>query len=42
VNASAPDAGKLYLWMMDGPKVIGGAGYTNSQADFTWDVQSPR
>jgi hypothetical protein len=32
------DAGKLYIWMMDGPNVIGGTGYTASQADLGWRV----
>jgi hypothetical protein len=39
MNAAAPDAGKLYIWMMDGPTVASGTGYTNSQADFRWQVQ---
>jgi uncharacterized repeat protein (TIGR01451 family) len=39
LNPAAPDAGKLYLWLMDGPKVIGGTGYTNAQADLGWQVQ---
>jgi GH43 family beta-xylosidase len=42
LNPAAPDAGYLYVWLMDGPKVIGGTGYPNSQADFTWDVKAPR
>jgi hypothetical protein len=41
-NAAAGDAGFLYVWMMDGPTVIAGTGYTNSQADFAWDVKAPR
>jgi hypothetical protein len=28
--------------MMDGATVTAGTGYTNSQADFTWEVKSPR
>jgi len=42
LNPAAPDAGYLYVWLMDGPKVIGGTGYANSHADFTWDVKAPR
>ena len=42
MNPSAPDAGKLYIWMMNGPTVVAGTGYTASQADFTWDVENPR
>jgi hypothetical protein len=38
-SATGADAGKLYIWMMDGPTVIAGTGYTNSQADFAWEVQ---
>jgi hypothetical protein len=34
--------GNLYLWAMDGPTVIGGTGYPNHQADWTWKVQVPR
>jgi hypothetical protein len=36
------DAGKLYLWMMDGGTVIAGGGYTAAQADLGWRVDSPR
>jgi ELWxxDGT repeat protein len=36
------DTGKLYIWMMDGPNVMGGTGYTASQADLGWRVDSPR
>jgi hypothetical protein len=32
------DAGRLYIWMMDGPNVIDGTGYTASQADLGWRV----
>jgi hypothetical protein len=38
MNASSTDAGKLYIWMMDGPNVVGGTGYTASQADLGWRV----
>jgi hypothetical protein len=38
MNPSAPDAGYLYVWLMNGSRVIG-ASYTNSQADFGWQVQ---
>jgi hypothetical protein len=38
VNPSVPDAGKLYIWLMDGPNVIAGTGYTASQADLGWRV----
>jgi hypothetical protein len=38
MNASTPDAGQLYIWIMDGPNVVGGTGYTNSQADLGWRV----
>jgi ELWxxDGT repeat protein len=41
-NPLASDAGKLYVWIMDGARVANGTGYTNSQADFTWQVQAPR
>jgi hypothetical protein len=41
-NAAAGDAGFLYVWMMDGPTVIAGTGYTAAQADFSWQVQIPR
>jgi hypothetical protein len=41
-NAAAGDAGFLYIWMMDGPTVIAGTGYTAAQADFSWQVQTPR
>jgi hypothetical protein len=37
-----PDIGKLYIWMMDGPSVVGGTGYTASQADLGWRVDSPK
>jgi hypothetical protein len=37
-NAASADAGKLYIWIMDGPNVVGGTGYTNSQADLGWRV----
>jgi hypothetical protein len=36
------DAGNLYIWMMDGPNVIGGTGYTAAQADLGWRIDSPR
>ena len=42
MSASSSDVGKLYIWMMSGATVIGGSGYTDSQADFTWDVKHPR
>jgi hypothetical protein len=42
LSATGPDSARLYVWMMDGPAVIAGTGYTNSQADFTWDVKQPR
>jgi hypothetical protein len=32
------DAGKLYVWIMDGPNVVGGTGYTAAQADLGWRV----
>jgi hypothetical protein len=35
---TGPDAGKLYIWMMDGPNVVAGTGYTASQADLGWRV----
>jgi hypothetical protein len=35
---AGPDAGKLYVWMMDGPDVVGGTGYTAAQADLGWRV----
>jgi hypothetical protein len=38
MNAMSPDAGKLYIWMMDGANVIAGTGYTASQADLGWRV----
>jgi hypothetical protein len=38
MNPASPDAGKLYIWMMDGANVIGGTGYTASQADLGWRV----
>jgi hypothetical protein len=38
MNASSPDAGKLYVWIMDGPNVVAGTGYTASQADLGWRV----
>ena len=41
-NAAAPDAGKLYVWMMNGAAVTAGTGFTSDQANFTWDVKSPR
>jgi hypothetical protein len=37
---SGPDAGKLYIWMMDGPNLIGGTGYTAAQADLDWRVEA--
>jgi hypothetical protein len=42
ISQSGSDAGKLFVWMMDGATVTAGTGYTNSQADFTWEVKSPR
>jgi hypothetical protein len=36
------DTGKLYIWMMDGANVVGGTGYTASQADLGWRVDSPK
>jgi ELWxxDGT repeat protein len=42
MNPSALDAGFLYVWLMDGARPIAGTGYTNSQANFTWDVENPR
>jgi hypothetical protein len=41
-NVGGPDMGALFVWLMDGPTVVGGTGYPNSQADFTWDVKAPR
>jgi hypothetical protein len=38
MNASGADAGKLFIWMMDGPNVVAGTGYTASQADLGWRV----
>jgi hypothetical protein len=38
MNPASADAGKLYIWMMNGPNVIGGTGYTAAQADLTWRV----
>jgi hypothetical protein len=38
-NASSTDAGKLFIWIMDGPNVVGGTGYTASQADLGWRVE---
>jgi hypothetical protein len=38
-NPSVPDAGNLYLWVMNGATVSAGTGYTNSQADLSWQVQ---
>jgi hypothetical protein len=36
------DAGKLYVWMMNGPIVAAGTGYTAAQADLGWRIESPR
>jgi hypothetical protein len=36
------DAGKLYVWMMNGPIVTAGTGYTAAQADLGWRIESPR
>jgi hypothetical protein len=36
------DIGNLYIWMMDGPNVVGGTGYTAAQADLGWRVDSPK
>jgi GH43 family beta-xylosidase len=41
-NPAIQDAGKLYLWVMNGGTVVGGTGYTNAQADLSWDVKAPR
>jgi hypothetical protein len=30
--------GNTYIWMMDGPTVIGGTGYTASLADNKWEI----
>ena len=42
LNGASADSGKLYVWIMDGSRVVAGTGYTNSQADFAWDVENPR
>jgi hypothetical protein len=42
VNAAAGDAGYFYIWMMNGPAVIAGTGYTLPQADLSWRVESPK
>jgi expansin (peptidoglycan-binding protein) len=42
VNAAAPDAARLYLWVMDGPKVAKGTGYTTVNTDFSWAVRHPK
>ena len=34
--------GNTYVWIMDGPHVVAGTGYTNSQADNAWQIMSPR
>jgi hypothetical protein len=34
--------GKTYVWLMDGAQVIGGTGFTNSNADNNWQVRAPR
>ena len=39
MQPGAPDASKLYMWIMDGSRVVTGTGYPDSQADFTWEVQ---
>jgi hypothetical protein len=41
VNLAAPDGNDLYVWMMDGPHVTAGTGYTSAQADETWQVEVP-
>jgi hypothetical protein len=41
-NPTSTDAGRLYIWLMDGPNVVSGTGYTASQADLGWRVESPR
>ena len=40
-NPAPQDAAKLYLWVMNGASVVTGTGYTNAQADLSWEVQSP-
>jgi hypothetical protein len=42
MTSASADAGKLYVWIMDGPNVVAGTGYTASQADLGWRVDSPR
>jgi hypothetical protein len=42
VNPGAVDAGRFYIWMMNGPAVIAGTGYTSPQADLSWRVEAPR
>jgi hypothetical protein len=42
MTPGTPDAGRLYLWVMDGPGVSNGTGYTTAQTDFTWAVAPPR
>jgi hypothetical protein len=42
MNPAAGDTDKLYIWMMNGPNVVAGTGYTNSQASAAWHVKSPR
>jgi GH43 family beta-xylosidase len=41
VRTGLADTGYLYVWVMDGPKVVGGTGYPNSQAGLEWQVQAP-
>jgi hypothetical protein len=41
-QGSGTEAGNLYVWMMDGPNVVGGTGYTAAQADLGWRVDNPR
>ena len=37
---TGPDRDNLYVWIMNGPAVVAGTGYPNSQADATWQVQA--
>jgi hypothetical protein len=40
ITPGVPDAGNLYLWVMNGAQVVSGSGYTNSQADFSWRIET--
>ena len=42
MNPGAADAYYLYIWIMNGPMVVGGTGYTNSQANNAWQIMNPR